>query len=291
MNFKPETIITTPSYYGITDSPAYIQLGGTVYCIHHGYENNHELWYTKSNDLITWTADAQFVDVQTTFSPAAIVFNSIIYGFHNGSPNSSGDLNYVKVTGNSVTQDNPIHGLPEWKSSNSPSATVFNNLMYLAYHGPNNNGKLLLASSPDGVASNWSYKEVPGITITGSPSMATFNGKIYIVFRNTALGNGVYVTSTSDTNTWTTPTLIPNVQVSGDPKLTATANKLVLVHRHPTNAKLHVVTCNNLGVWSADQVVNTSDMSQDPGVGVFNGKVIVGLTISTDAHMHLVSEL
>ncbi|EFA85764.1 hypothetical protein PPL_00994 [Heterostelium album PN500] len=296
MNFLAETLTT--GYVGITDSPAYGQLGSTLYCFHHGYGVNHELWYTTSTNGATWTADTQVIGVQMKYSPSVVMFLSSLLAFHNGSPNApAGTLHYVKATGSTVTGDTYVYvPQPVYRIANSPSATVFNNLLYVAYQGggieghPEGNGQLILASSTDGETNNWNFKIVPGVTLTGSPSMATFNGKIYIVFCNTALGNGVYVTSSTDTNTWTTPALIPNVQVSGDPKLTATASKLVLVHRHPTNAKLHVVTCNNLGVWSSDQVVNTSDMSQDPGVGVFNGKVIAGLTTSNDAYMHTVLE-
>eukprot|EP01132_Coremiostelium_polycephalum_P004625 gene4625-5776_t len=127
------------------------------------------------------------------------------------------------------------------------------------------------------------------VTLTGSPAMAAFNGKIYIVFGNSALGYGAYYVTSTDTNTWTTPALISNVQLFKTPTLVVSGNKLVLAHLHPYSGNLYIATCDTLGVWSNDQIINTGYLSQEPSLGVFSGKVVSGYTL-TDLQLHYVVE-
>eukprot|EP01132_Coremiostelium_polycephalum_P005493 gene5493-6844_t len=276
MNFLAEAI-SQPGYMGITYAPSLVQFGSSLYCIHQGYGFNNELWYSSTSDLVNWTPDAQVDTIQLTFAPALALFLGSIWAIYHGGTQSQGSLHYVKFNGSWSTNSFIYIPQTHYQITGSPTAAVFNNLLYVAYQGMyTGTGKVVLASTASDSYLGWSFKFVPGVTLTGSPAIAVFNG------------NGIYYVTSTDTNTWTSPALISNTQLLDSPSLVVSGNKLVLAHRNPTNGKLHIATCDTLGVWTNDQVINTSNLSQEPSLGVFNGKVVSGYTVQTTAQLHYV---
>eukprot|EP01132_Coremiostelium_polycephalum_P005494 gene5494-6845_t len=288
MNFLPEAI-SDAGNMAISYSPPLIQFGSSLYCIHHGHQYNGELWYSSTSNLVNWTPDAHVTGIQLSFAPSLTLFLGSIWAIYHGGTQSQGSLHYVKFNGSWSTNTQVYIPYPEYQITESPTSAVFNNLLYVAYQGRSTGaGKVVLASTSSDSHSGWSFKFVPGVTMTGSPAMAAFNGKIYIVFGNSALGYGAYYVTSTDTNTWTSPALISNVQLYGTPSLVVSGNKLVLGHLHPYSGKLHIATCDTLGVWTNDQIINTSNLGQEPSIGVFNGKVVSGYTVQSDAQLHYV---
>eukprot|EP01132_Coremiostelium_polycephalum_P001015 gene1015-1287_t len=309
MNFGAEvaSVIAGGGIFGISYTPSIIQYGTKLYCVHHGYNANGEMWYTSTSNLVNWEADTQVNNpvgnlLPMAYSPALVLYLGSLWSLFNCGSQWQGDLRNIRFNGASWNEDTFVYDNIGGgaRVAESPAATVFNNRIYVTFRvaGGVNAGKIAVASTTTGNMNDWTYTFVPNIVLTGSGAfaMASFNGKIYIVFGNTAVDQyKLYcITSTNGIN-WTTATAISNVQnMSGEkPSLAVNSagNKLVLAHRHPSNAKLHIATCDTLGVWSNDQVINTSDINQAPSVALFNGKIVIAYTTSADFLLHYVVEL
>ena len=106
-------------------------------------------------------------------SPSAVVFNGLLYVFHQGEGND-GQLWYNSYDGQNFAGDTQV---PNLGMSASPSAVVFNGLLYVFHQGEGNDGQLWYTSF-DG--EKWAGdRQVPNLGMSEGPS-AVVDGQLYV---------------------------------------------------------------------------------------------------------------
>jgi hypothetical protein len=162
---------------GMSGSPSAVLYAGGISVFHQGQENDGNLWYTYY-DGANWGGDAQvpnFFDPPAPImsgSPSAVVYNSLLYVFHQGRFNN-GQLLYAVYNGTNWSLDTQI---PNLGMSESPSAVLWHEGISVFHQGQSNNGQLWYTFSPDG--NRWGTTQtdarVPGVGMSGSPSCVVF---------------------------------------------------------------------------------------------------------------------
>ncbi|BAY95893.1 glycosyl hydrolase, BNR repeat protein (plasmid) [Microchaete diplosiphon NIES-3275] len=269
------------------NGPAVSVFDNEIYCLYKR-KNDHLLWGLTfdgskwssnirfTNNLIETDASTDdmiaYVEIALSESPALVVFNGVLYCFHQGD-GYSGELWYT-------TYDH--HGEPwrakKWSEdkkvpnvgiSGSPAVAVFNNKIYCFHEGSRSNQELWYTTF-DG--SNWENdQKVPNVGISGSPAVAVFNNKIYCFHEGSRSNQELWYT-TFDGSNWENDKLIPNVGISGSPSLAVFNNQLYCFHQGSKN--------NGELWWSrfifnsitAHEVSNLG-LSKSPSVAVFQNKI------------------
>src|SRR5271168_1499338 len=92
---------------GMTGSPSAVPWLGGIAVFHQGYADNGQLWYTYSQDGQQWGGDTPWgggspgfpvQDLGMSESPSAVVYNGLLYVFHQGS-SDNGQLWYSYYDG------------------------------------------------------------------------------------------------------------------------------------------------------------------------------------------------
>ena len=155
----------------MSEGPAAVVFGNALCCFHQGNKHDGSLWWTSSLDGNTWAKDDPVPGTMVWGSPSVAVFNGKLCCFHQGgqaSGRQTGQLWCIINDGTGWGSDTPIGGV---MMSESPSAVVFNGMLYCFHHGANENGQLWYVRSNDGV--NWSSdNSVVTASLSYSPSAA-----------------------------------------------------------------------------------------------------------------------
>jgi len=129
--------------------------GGLLQVFHQGFRQDGQLWTTWTKDGVNWASEQQPVpNVGMSFSPSAVAFNNKLYVFHPGS-HESGELWYTVADGTSWSQDQLILannlGLADTTGpmSQSPSAVVWNNVLYVFFQNGTGGGGLVIRDTED----------------------------------------------------------------------------------------------------------------------------------------------
>ena len=132
--------------------------GGLLQVFHQGLREDGQLWTTWTKDGLlgqNWAPEQQPVpNVGMSFSPATVVFNNKLYVFHPGS-HETAELWYTVADGTSWSQDQMIisgansTGLPSPGICQSPSAVVWNNVLYVFFQNGTGGGGLVIRDTED----------------------------------------------------------------------------------------------------------------------------------------------
>jgi hypothetical protein len=207
----------------ISESPSAVVYNGLLYVFHQGYgpapgsvfTGDEQLWYTVSEGGpgANWVPDQQVMNVGMWGSPSAVVYNGLLYVFHQGY-HANGELWFSYFDGDTWSADTQIHNLG---MSGSPSAVVWRGGITVFHQGYGNNGQLWYTYSPDG--SDWGTTQtdaqVLGVGMSGSPSAVVYNGVLCVFYQGYGEDGQLWY-STYDGTTWG-QTPVSNVGMSSSP--------------------------------------------------------------------------
>lgn len=195
----------------LASGPSVCAYGGQTYCIYSGsigaciYGN--ALLYNINNGT-NWVGEAQVPVTNTTLTPSAIVFNGLLYCFHQGNVNN-GQLWYNTFNGTSWQGDKQITAS---KLVAGVSACVFNGIIYCFYSV--STGALCYNYYKNG---KWQGEvQVPSTSSTQTPAAIVFNDMIYC-FHYGAAGSGQLLYNQFDGTNWLGDQLVTTSPLSAGP--------------------------------------------------------------------------
>jgi hypothetical protein len=263
-----------------------------LYVFHQGANTNGSLWYTWFNGA-TWSLDTPWgggMPVQNlgmSGSPSAVVWRGGISVLHQGFADS-GDLWYsYSPDGQHWGGDTPW-GQPNFPVqglgiSGSPSAVVYNDLLYVFHQGANANGQLWY-SYYDGTT--WSQdKQIQGVGMSGSPSAVVWRGGISVFHQG---GQGLnfsgdlWYTYSPDGQHWggDTPWGQQNppelgLGITGSPSAVVYNDLLYVFHQGANaNGSLWYSQFNG-DFWTPDTPIRYANMSASPSAVLWEGGISV----------------
>lgn len=228
--------------------------------------------------------------IEPTCSPSAVRFKGRAFLFSNSNAN---ELCYTDYNIQSAQALTLIDGAI---ASQSPSAVVFNDVLYIFYQGAGANAsQLWYTSSTNG--STWSAsQQVEGVTLSESPSATIFDGTLYVFYQG-ANNNGQLWYSTLTTTGWQSPVqVIPAGQsvstelVAGSPAACVTpatsaqAEQLMVFYAIPgtlNNWQLAGCGLSN-SIWTQSEIPGVA-ASASPSTGIIDGKLCIFYT-ATDSN-------
>jgi len=200
---------------GISDDPSAVVYNGKLYVFHQGIGENGagQLWYSVF-DGTSWTEDRQIHNLGMSGAPSAVLWQGGITVFHQGA-NNNGQLWYTysqdgKYWGNPKT-DSQVKGVT---MSASPSAVVYNGVLYAFYQGGDSYTGQLWYSTYDGT--HWGQRSIQPLGISESPSAVLWQGGIS-VFHQGANYNGQIWYTFYDGSNWGTDTPVRGPGMSHNP--------------------------------------------------------------------------
>jgi hypothetical protein len=211
---------------GIGNSPSAVVFRDKLYVFHRG--QFEDVWlYVNVFDGTNWAGDAVVYNTGMEGGPSAVVFHDKIYVFHQGRQTQTsfapGWL-YVNVfDGTNWSGDAQV---PNTGLSQSPSAVVFNDKLYVFHQGQ--------GQTP---ASKWLWwnnavmvrdvlvwagdAQVPNTGMFGNPSAVTFDGKLYVFHQGQGIaaagvGDGWLWMNVFDGKNWSGDAQVPNTGLAND---------------------------------------------------------------------------
>lgn len=209
--------------------------GGLLQVFHQGLREDGHLWSTWTKDGLlgqNWAPEQQPVpNVGMSFSPATVVFNDKLYVFHPGS-HESGELWYTVADGTGWSQDQMIisggnAGLPGPGICQSPSAVVWNDVIYVFFQNGSGGGEignpgyggLFFVASTDGKTwenvdnNHQPTRQLTNVGMSFSPSAVVWSNMIH-VFHDGYQQDGQLWYSYHDGQNWQPDQQVPGVIIS-----------------------------------------------------------------------------
>ena len=232
---------------GMSGAPSPVIWNGRTHVFHQGAYENGQLWYSYLGDT-NWSPDTQVPNVGMANSPvglgnlgvnspSAVVYPNIptlqnqLYIFHKGGL-GEGELWYSVFDGTKWHPDTQVPN--KSSSSNSPSAVVWNSLLYVFYQGGTDlvpDGQLWY-SVFDGTKWHPSM-QVPDVAMSDSPSAVVWNGWIHVfhmwAYQHPELWYS-YLGGTGGT-VWQPDTRVPNVDMLSSPSAVVYNTNLYVFHK------------------------------------------------------------
>ncbi len=202
-------------------SPTAVEFGGDLYLFYAGSGQDGIYYSIWNGDQWSDKAKIAFsgaIQISWGTSPYAIVFNNLIYVFYSGSDNGNSLVCYSKLDPATQEVSAPVSISFAWPySSSSPSATVFNNSLYLFWNGGANDG--IWYSTISATNSNWTPQVsvaqnavIPprlGMAGGSSPAAVTYGDSIYLFYNGDGNDGTWYVTYNGNTsNSWSAPSQV-----------------------------------------------------------------------------------
>lgn len=153
---------------------------------------------------------------QPTCSPSAVRFQQGAFVFSN---TNASQLCYTEYDGRTT---HPMTIIDNAIATNSPSAVVFGDMLYVFYQGAGASiSQLWYVTSSDG--KTWSdAQQVPGVTLSESPGATVFDGVLYVFYQDEN-SNGLLWYSTFSGSGWQVPgQVIPVGQSASDALIAGT---------------------------------------------------------------------
>ncbi|WIE52808.1 glycoside hydrolase [Pseudomonas sp. GM17] len=250
----------------LSASPCAVNFGNVIYSF---YNQGGQLWCNgNAGGAATWLPETQIPGVMLSGTPSAVVFNNEIYVFYQGASNN-GQLCYVTYNPSTSSWASPvwINSAGEVLMENSPSAVVFNNVLYVFYQGVGVSWCYNTCS--DG--STWGGQVQPSIGGgEASPSAVVYNDQLYLFYQG---GDdwGVYY-NIFDGSSWTPDAPIPDYPViSASPSAAVYAGELYVFYQTSANSGGLDYSVLNGSTWSSTlEVMPTGSMSGSPAAVLLN---------------------
>lgn len=227
---------------------------------------------------IGWEGDTLVSDTSMASGPSAIVYKNKIYCFYRRClryiPGTSAELRYNVFDGQRWTRDTLI---PDLEISSRPSATVYNNKIYIFAQGRSKNGELLY-SVFDG--HRWGPKHrIPTTVLSSGPATTVFQNKLYIFHQGGPWDIGELWYNVFDGLRWRGDARVPNTRarMSSKPFAMVYEHKLyVFFQGRERNGDRNGELLYNVfdgSEWEGDCLALTTGMSAQPCAIVYNGKM------------------
>lgn len=162
---------------------------------------------------------------------------------------------------------NGAHGMSE-----SPSAVVYNNQLYLFFQGRGDNKQLQYR-----IEKNWGdwtlASKVDNLGMTNSPSAVVYKNKVYIFHHDSNNGSDLWYT-TFDGNGFSSDKKLENVRLDNSPGAVVYNNKLYVFHEGNSGRDLWYSVFDG-NRWERDVKVPNTKLTNSPGAAVYNGKLYV----------------
>jgi hypothetical protein len=268
-------------------TPALGVLRDTLWLVYQG-DSAGTLWVTFYSDNTvdggTWTTPVPFStyfdSIVASGSPALASFNDQLYLAYptvdasgspqvcyrsGGSPGSSGGFSSANQT---CLPNTPIVG--------TPSLTASDNTLWLALRRTDSGGVWVMGLLGTHQGETHQLSE-GSANITGSPSVADFNGQPYMCFTGAVL-RAVLNRVQCDGLDGTTA-LIPAVIADASPAVTTFNGQFYLVHQASgffVNYSLWYATSSNPTsplAWSADMDMGIGHVTDSPAVAVYHNRL------------------
>ena len=158
-------------------APAPVVFKNIIHVLHQGAYENGQLWLTWY-DANVWNPDVQVPGVGLSWSPSAVVFNNQLYVFHPGS-GESGELWYIVADATTWSDDMKlISGGDSFNVENgislSPSAVVWNNMLYVFFQNGHGGGGLVIRETEDFSSSVLPMAQTGGVLTTPNSQIHSF---------------------------------------------------------------------------------------------------------------------
>ena len=227
----------------------------TLYMAFTGPGQILNLW--SSADGTTWQ-NQTVMPYLSNNAPALIEFKNQLYLAYTGTDNSL----YICSSKDGITFTQPV----SWGNNTStcgPALAVYNNLLYMAFTGMDSNSSVNLGSSSDGETfSNQlvlTYSSVTTGAIPAAPSLATFDGLLYLVFSSTSsstIGYAICLCSSSNGASFGNLSIL-----SGKPE----SNSLSLLAYGTKSLFVSYVDSGTITLWSSPDGINFTTASLGQG--------------------------
>jgi hypothetical protein len=223
-----------------------------------------------------WHGQTKITDqngAKSASSPALTAFNGQLYLAYRGSGASTSLYICSSSDGSTWGSQTNITDQNSAQTSSPPALATFNGQLYLAYRGWGTSTSLYSCSSSNGTSwssqTNVTTQNNAQTTVTAGPSLAGFNGLLYMGYEGVAgtpvNGADLYVCSTSNGTTWGSQTDLGTVngaQGYDGMALAAGDGLMMAVYHGAHTASLYGCAFNG-NAWSSNQV----DLSDSNGSG------------------------
>jgi hypothetical protein len=190
----------------MSESPSAVLYNGQTYIFHQGGGNNGQLRYTVF-DGTNWQPDTQIQPLDMSGSPSAVNWGGGIAVFHQGGHGTSGDGQLwwtYSTTGGGFWDPDKL--VPVLALTDSPSAVVYNGLLYVFHQGGGNEGRLRYTVFN---GTNWSADiPIQNVNMSGSPSAVVWDGGITVFHQGYADNGQLWYTYSPDGLQWGGDTLV-----------------------------------------------------------------------------------
>jgi hypothetical protein len=231
-------------------------------------DDDEALSDTTSNlSSASWTG-LGYVQNDLGAPPAMALLNGVefyVYPWDDGSmvvPGVSHDLYWHRCdsTGACTTP----HRIPDQESMDRVNLAAFNGYIYMVHQGDSDSTAVWF-SRLDPSTGQWTPNvKLSFTTFGGSPALAAFNNKLYIVGSNrqqiTMRGKHTYTTyplwfASMGTDEQFSPTQWISSESASPPSLAVLGSKLYLAHRNGQTGEIVVHSMGTDGAWSAAQYI------------------------------------
>ncbi|MDQ1353787.1 MAG: hypothetical protein QG657_4094 [Acidobacteriota bacterium] len=169
----------------------------------------------------------------------------------------------------------------------SPTFVGFNGKLFYFFKKSDN--QIWYMRSDDGGFNYYGFYTLPGTT-SHPVAGEVFNGKMYIAYKS-ATTNDIYLTSSTDGATWSTPAIISGKTTSTAPALTVFNNKLQLVTKGAANNNIYVCGSTDGTTWSTSYQIPSVTTAEYPSTTAFNGKIYVAYKGDGNNNVYISSSL
>lgn len=221
---------------------------------------------------------------------AALATQNIIIAYRSGALGQDGSADQ-RILVSRYDGTNPwqlIAVLAGTGTGFGPSLAVFQERLFMAYRGivathstGEDDHRIWISTSLDGI--HWDpHQLINGIGSEYGPSLTTFQGQLYMIYRGVLEDEELYWTRSSDGVHWNPNPPDPSPQqrfgatTASVPQLVAFGDKLLAVWRGISGDQELRYSINRGGTqWSTPQTIPNRGSSTGVGLAVFQGQVIM----------------
>jgi hypothetical protein len=235
----------------IGDGPTAVAYDGSTYVFHNNASGSPGLYY-----FVPETGQAAVVpDVESSYSPSAVVYSERLFLFHAGAGSKNNTLWFNVFDGEEWDEDTLLGTAT---LSDGPGAVTYNNFIYV-FHQFNNS---LWYTAFDGV--NWlNDTQVANTSMTSSPSGVVFKNRLY-VFHKGGLNDNQLWYNVFDGTSWQGDKPVFGTALYDGPTPVVNGNKITVYYRGIDNF-LHQTTFDGTN-WTGDLLAPDVRLGSRPAV-------------------------
>ncbi|AIK96120.1 exo-alpha-sialidase [Candidatus Odyssella acanthamoebae] len=117
-------------------------------------------------------------------------------------------------------------------------------------------------------------QQIPNASMTDSPALAGFNGKLYLAYQGAGKSGQLWYTVSQDGNAWNQSKQIGNVAMSGSPSLAVLKDNLYLAYQGAgESGQLWYTVSQDGNAWNPSKQIGNVAMLGSPSLAVLNDKL------------------